>query len=278
MVKRQSTPQETETDVLTASGRRCCLCFGLKNDLSEKPGQIAHLDRNPSSNAFDNLAWMCLDHHAEYDGRTSQRKGLTQQEARKYRADLYERIASMRKAPDSWPIGTDVPLLNYSSRLGSTPGIPMPGIQFTDKALQAGDIPVLYLSLYFKRTQYFLQDKFFERQKWLFLEAHMRFAFSLRIQVRAWNERDVEELMLFLRNEKLFGTSVNAYDLQGAHSGLNSADYLHVRREANENRLIMSAFTTTNSAISIHARFSDAVAKAWAEYLEAVGFTEPFGT
>jgi hypothetical protein len=32
---------------------------------------------------------MCLDHHDEYDGRTSQSKGLTQAEVREYRRELY---------------------------------------------------------------------------------------------------------------------------------------------------------------------------------------------
>jgi hypothetical protein len=44
--------------------------------LSEKLGQIAHLDKDPSNAAEDNLAFMCLTHHALYDSKTSQHKKL----------------------------------------------------------------------------------------------------------------------------------------------------------------------------------------------------------
>lgn len=57
-----------------------------------KKGQIAHLDGNPSNNCLDNLAFLCLDHHDEYDTKTSQSKGLTPQELRSYRKELHEHV------------------------------------------------------------------------------------------------------------------------------------------------------------------------------------------
>ena len=77
MNKRKKTPKVTETAILTKSRRRCAICFGLKGDLSTKKGQIAHLDGNRANNAEDTLAFLCFDHHDEYDSKTSQSKGLT---------------------------------------------------------------------------------------------------------------------------------------------------------------------------------------------------------
>jgi hypothetical protein len=57
-----------------------------------KSGQIAHLDRNNQNASEDNLCFLCLEHHDEYDSSTSQRKGLTQNEVRSYRQELHEAI------------------------------------------------------------------------------------------------------------------------------------------------------------------------------------------
>ncbi|MCJ7773740.1 MAG: hypothetical protein MUP22_11485 [Desulfobacterales bacterium] len=89
-MKRKSVPKSVETEVLTKSRRRCCLCYGLKRDDSEKAGQIAHLDGNASNNDIQNLAFLCLEHHDKYDGSTSQSKGYTIQEVKNYRRQLYD--------------------------------------------------------------------------------------------------------------------------------------------------------------------------------------------
>jgi hypothetical protein len=64
--------------------RRCCLCFGLDNDFTEKLGQIAHLDKDSANYSEDNLAWLCLPHHSTYDSKTSQHKNYTIEEAKRY--------------------------------------------------------------------------------------------------------------------------------------------------------------------------------------------------
>lgn len=87
------TPQQ---EVLERSGRRCCLCFGLYGNLSCKRGQIAHLDHNHQNNTVDNLAFLCLEHHDEYDTCTSQSKGWTIKEAKLYRDMLYKEIEKLR--------------------------------------------------------------------------------------------------------------------------------------------------------------------------------------
>jgi hypothetical protein len=53
---RKKTPVDIETAILANSARRCTLCFHLNGDLTEKIGQIAHLDKDPSNGAEDNLA------------------------------------------------------------------------------------------------------------------------------------------------------------------------------------------------------------------------------
>ncbi len=93
MTKRKDYPTAIETEVLVMSARRCCICFGLEGDFTEKRGQITHLDHDPSNSAFDNLAFMCLKHHDEYDSRTSQSKGMRIDEAKHYRDTLYSRVA-----------------------------------------------------------------------------------------------------------------------------------------------------------------------------------------
>ena len=91
-MSRQKLPVQTETHVLLMSGRRCCICFGLRGDGGIKRGQIAHLDGDPSNGSVENLAFLCLDHHDEYDGRTSQSKSLTIREIKHYRVELYDSL------------------------------------------------------------------------------------------------------------------------------------------------------------------------------------------
>ena len=84
---------ESEQVVLTRSGRRCCLCYGLRGDFAVKKGQVAHIDRDPTNSRTDNLAFLCLDHHDQYDSRTSQSKGLTREELCFYRDLLHADVA-----------------------------------------------------------------------------------------------------------------------------------------------------------------------------------------
>ena len=86
---RTKIPENIQTHVVTSSRRRCCICFGLDRDLDVKQGQIAHLDKNRNNNKIDNLAFLCLPHHDQYDSRTSQSKSFRPTEVKKYREDLY---------------------------------------------------------------------------------------------------------------------------------------------------------------------------------------------
>jgi hypothetical protein len=63
---------------------RCCV----------KTGQIAHLDHNHNNNEPDNLAFLCLVHHDQYDSKTSQSKGLRENEIKRYRTELYTNVSA----------------------------------------------------------------------------------------------------------------------------------------------------------------------------------------
>jgi hypothetical protein len=47
--RRVRVPAAVEASVLVKSARRCALCFGVSGDLTEKHGQIAHLDGDPGN-------------------------------------------------------------------------------------------------------------------------------------------------------------------------------------------------------------------------------------
>jgi hypothetical protein len=89
---RVTVPGDNQDQVLLLSGRRCCICFSLHADLGVKQGQIAHLDQDNTNFNLDNLAWLCLPHHDQYDSKTSQSKGFRESEVKKYRTLLYDRI------------------------------------------------------------------------------------------------------------------------------------------------------------------------------------------
>lgn len=91
MSERRKVPDSVQASVLLAARRRCCLCVFLDERDEVRKGQIAHINRNSSDFRFENLVWLCLDHHDEYDSRTSQSKGLTRYEVEAYRDKLYAR-------------------------------------------------------------------------------------------------------------------------------------------------------------------------------------------
>lgn len=88
MASRTKVPDSSQAEVLVQSRRRCCVCFGLNRDQTVKKGQIAHLDHDRNNNKIENLAFLCFDHHDEYDTQTSQSKGLLRSEIVRYREEL----------------------------------------------------------------------------------------------------------------------------------------------------------------------------------------------
>lgn len=98
-MSRKKIPTNIETQVLTQSRRRCCICYGLDKDAKIKKGQIAHLNKNRDDNRLDNLAFLCLLHHDQYDSTTSQSKNLTRNEVREFRKELHNQINEIWKKP-----------------------------------------------------------------------------------------------------------------------------------------------------------------------------------
>jgi hypothetical protein len=96
MGERKRISTSTETDLLLKSGRRCCICYLVNHDYSVKIGQIAHLDKNNANSHLENLAWLCLEHHNQYDSKTSQSKNFTKREVKEYRKLLYETVQKNR--------------------------------------------------------------------------------------------------------------------------------------------------------------------------------------
>jgi hypothetical protein len=94
MAARKKLPSSIEAEVLVQSRRRCCVCYGLNHDDGVKKGQIAHLDQNRDNNDIENLAFLCFEHHDEYDSSTTQSKGLTQTEIMQYREELLYKFSN----------------------------------------------------------------------------------------------------------------------------------------------------------------------------------------
>lgn len=91
-MSRKALSQTSQAAVLLSSRRRCCICFGLNRDTSIRQGQIAHLDGNSSNDSEDNLAFLCFDHHDQYDSKTRQSKNFTTLEVKHFRAELIEAV------------------------------------------------------------------------------------------------------------------------------------------------------------------------------------------
>lgn len=106
MPKRKIVKKAVENQVLMASRRRCCLCFFLDGIDKVRKGQIAHLNKNRTDSQFENLAFLCLEHHDEYDSSTSQSKAFLIEEVRQYRNRLYaknpEFKAIMQSVDNPW--------------------------------------------------------------------------------------------------------------------------------------------------------------------------------
>ena len=89
---RKAVSEDTQTRILLRSRRRCCLCFWLEGEDEVKKGQIAHLDGDHGNSADDNLAFLCLEHHDEFDSTSSVSKGLREREVKQWRDELYKEM------------------------------------------------------------------------------------------------------------------------------------------------------------------------------------------
>jgi len=115
MGKRMPSGKSVEKDVVTASRRRCCLCVFLLGQDNVCNGQIVHLNRDPSDSRFENLVFLCLEHHDQYDTRRSQSKGFLPLEVQEYRDRLYARYPAATKTP-SEPFAVELEPLAETSQ------------------------------------------------------------------------------------------------------------------------------------------------------------------
>lgn len=286
MNQRKRTPKDIEADVLEKSGRRCCICLALNCDFQMKSGQIAHLDGNPSNSEFDNLCFLCLAHHDDYDTKRSQSKGLTIIEVKRYRTGLYNTVASMRTSiqhADNFPTGTDTPLLDYFEESDAvyeqtTQGTQIverqAGIRLADKDLSGkNDAPLLALSLAVIETK--LEGK---TKRSLRIIGGLPYGLTMQIEVCACDDWSVSGFVGVLRNKAdIWMLRGNPIEGDKRDPMYHEKDFLLIYRKANgENRLIVSTHTLSKAPLQIHALFSEKVANGLANYLEKVGFTTPF--
>jgi len=161
MASRRPISKAIETNILVNSKRRCALCFGLKGDLGEKKGQIAHLDQDRSNNLEDNLAFLCFEHHNEYDSKTSQSKGLTIGEVKFYRDKLYVEIGALlssstseRRKQSSQSRLHDCNIFNDSSEILSEEQLRsiLRDLQGDDSYAKSNHGAVLEFCLFFEKT------------------------------------------------------------------------------------------------------------------------------
>jgi hypothetical protein len=96
MKTRKPASRSVEKEVLVSSRRRCCLCVFLNNLDETCRGQIAHLNRDRSDSRFENLVFLCLKHHDEYDTKTTQSKAFLPEEVQEYRERLYRKNGEQR--------------------------------------------------------------------------------------------------------------------------------------------------------------------------------------
>jgi Txe/YoeB family toxin of Txe-Axe toxin-antitoxin module len=99
MSQRKTPTDAVLTELLSKCRRRCCMCYSLDRDARQKNGQVAHIDRDSSNSAIENLAYLCLDHHNAYDSRMSQSKNYTPGELFSYKSELEHYISAEWNKP-----------------------------------------------------------------------------------------------------------------------------------------------------------------------------------
>jgi hypothetical protein len=120
MTNRKPIRPQLEHGVLDRSRRRCFLCVHFEQDYRRKEGQLAHIGRDPSKAEEDDLAYLYLPHHDDYDTKRSQTKNLTTLEIRTARDRLYAYIEAggdLSGAPKTTAVPTNTADRRVLSRL-----------------------------------------------------------------------------------------------------------------------------------------------------------------
>jgi hypothetical protein len=93
--ERTPIPQDVADQVLFNHDHTCCVC-----NEPGKPVQIHHIDDDPSNNAIENLAVVCLDDHDRTQVKGGFGRKLTVGEVVRYRDNWVERVANRREEAD----------------------------------------------------------------------------------------------------------------------------------------------------------------------------------
>lgn len=88
----------------------------MHRDLGTKPGQISHLDRDSTNDDPENLCFLCLVHHDEYDSTRRQSAGFQPAEVKRYRSELYRALAEFLQEGGA-PVPFDLRLSEIAARL-----------------------------------------------------------------------------------------------------------------------------------------------------------------
>lgn len=92
---RKDWPSDVEAKILARSRRICAFCFYFEGESDcQIRGQIAHVDRDSSNATVENGAWLCKDHHDEYDIVSTQSKRLSPTELFEARSAVEEFVRS----------------------------------------------------------------------------------------------------------------------------------------------------------------------------------------
>ena len=183
----QELDPRLESEVLKRSGRRCCLCF-VFNDLQVKKGKIIHLDGNPQNNTFQNLAFLCWQHSAQYNAQIEQ-KSLTIQQVTNLRDRLYETRDELRPIRFMLVVFAVGMLLGLCSMI-ILPLIPASPVLSSIRSVGDGLFPVLLLGTGFILVKAALLDPDSSFEKYRFFGANRAGGWmttsEMRNQVLVW--------------------------------------------------------------------------------------------
>ena len=279
MTNRIKTPSAIESDVLEKCGRRCCVCYALQRNFNVTKGQVAHLDHNSANYKFDNLCFLCIDHHDDYDSSHRQTKGLSLNEVKRYRDDLYKTIAEWKKSKEAvsnLPVISRVPLLSFFEEASSLVKTSSKGIKILEReagfrVVDKKHHPSLTLDIQFKEIMFGFHDS-----RALHLTISMPFGLTIQAEVCAFENWSITGFMNVLHDNLdiwiLYGRPLQNDE---RHPIQQPRDSLFVYRTIDgENRIIISTHTLSEAPIQFHARISDKVGEGLANYLDEVGFSK----
>ena len=103
--KRKKLKINVARKVALTCRRVCAMCWALYGVGSAQRGQIAHADHDPTNDKENNLVWLCVSCHDEYDSTPKQTRRIDQGELKAYKS-LTESDVKNGKIPRIGSSGT----------------------------------------------------------------------------------------------------------------------------------------------------------------------------